>query len=92
MNARRGKQDEFEIVWISRCRSIDDFGQYFTHMKWLALPPQEAMVSPIICSWSLVCVVSALTIAFAFAFAGAKRTVSRRKVQSQIHTHPCAAG
>jgi hypothetical protein len=45
MNSRRGKQDEFEIVWISRCRSVDDFGQYFTHMKWLALPPQEAMVS-----------------------------------------------
>ncbi|KAL3802243.1 hypothetical protein HJC23_001787 [Cyclotella cryptica] len=43
MNSRRGKQNEFEIVWISRCRSIDDFGQYFTHMKWLALPPQEAM-------------------------------------------------
>lgn len=36
---------KFEIVWISRCRSVDDFGQYFTHMKWLALPPQEAMVS-----------------------------------------------
>ena len=45
MNARRGKQNEFEIVWISRCRSVDDFGQYFTHMNWLALPPQEAMVS-----------------------------------------------
>ena len=45
MNSRRGKQDEFEIVWISRCRSVDDFGQYFTHMNWLALPPQEAMVS-----------------------------------------------
>ena len=45
VNSRRGKQDEFEIVWISRCRSVDDFGQYFTHMKWLALPPQEAMVS-----------------------------------------------
>ncbi|KAL7464527.1 hypothetical protein ACHAXS_004863 [Conticribra weissflogii] len=43
MNARRGKKDEFEIVWVSRCRSVDDFGQYFTHMKWLALPPQEAM-------------------------------------------------
>ncbi|KAL7507590.1 hypothetical protein ACHAXN_004749 [Cyclotella atomus] len=43
MNSRRGKQNEFEIVWISRCRSVDDFGQYFTHMKWLALPPQEAM-------------------------------------------------
>ncbi|KAL7538633.1 hypothetical protein ACHAXR_008705 [Thalassiosira sp. AJA248-18] len=43
MNARRGKQDEFEIVWISRCRTVDDFGQYFTQMNWLALPPNEAM-------------------------------------------------
>ncbi|KAL7555002.1 hypothetical protein ACHAWF_018579 [Thalassiosira exigua] len=43
MNARRGRQDEFEIVWISRCRSVDDFGQYFTQMNWLALPPDEAM-------------------------------------------------
>lgn len=43
MNARRGKQNEFEIVWISRCRTVDDFGQYFTQMNWLALPPNEAM-------------------------------------------------
>jgi len=43
MNARRGKQDQFEIVWISRCRTVDDFGQYFTQMNWLALPPNEAM-------------------------------------------------
>ena len=43
MNARRGKQNEFEIVWISRCRTIDDFGQYFTQMNWLALPPDQAM-------------------------------------------------
>lgn len=43
MNARRGKQNEFEIVWISRCRTVDDFGQYFTQMNWLALPPDEAM-------------------------------------------------
>uniref|UniRef100_A0A7S2LL67 Thioredoxin domain-containing protein n=1 Tax=Skeletonema marinoi TaxID=267567 RepID=A0A7S2LL67_9STRA len=43
MNARRGKKDEFEIIWVSRCRDVDSFGQYFTHMKWLALPPQEAM-------------------------------------------------
>lgn len=43
MNARRGKKDEFEIVWISRCRDIDSFGQYFTQMNWLALPPNEAM-------------------------------------------------
>ena len=43
MNARRGRKDQFEIVWISRCRDIDSFGQYFTHMNWLALPPEEAM-------------------------------------------------
>uniref|UniRef100_A0A6U6IM66 Thioredoxin-like fold domain-containing protein n=1 Tax=Odontella aurita TaxID=265563 RepID=A0A6U6IM66_9STRA len=43
MNSRRGKENEFEIVWISRCRDFDSFGQYFTHMNWLALPPQEAM-------------------------------------------------
>lgn len=43
MNARMGKKDEFEIVWISRCRTIDAFGQYFTQMNWLALPPTEAM-------------------------------------------------
>ena len=43
MNSRRGKVDEFEIVWISRCRTVDDFGQYFTQMNWLALPPDEAM-------------------------------------------------
>ena len=43
MNARRGKKDEFEIVWISRCRDVDSFGQYFTQMNWLALPPDQAM-------------------------------------------------
>jgi nucleoredoxin len=43
MNARRGKKDQFEIVWVSRCRDVESFGQYFTHMKWLALPPEEAM-------------------------------------------------
>ena len=43
MNSRRGKKDEFEIVWISRCRTVDAFGQYFTQMNWLALPPNEAM-------------------------------------------------
>jgi len=42
MNAKRGKQNQFEIVWISRCRDLDSFGQYFTHMNWLALPPDEA--------------------------------------------------
>ena len=43
MNSRRGKKDKFEIVWVSRCRDFDSFGQYFTHMNWLALPPEEAM-------------------------------------------------
>jgi nucleoredoxin len=44
MNQRRGKKDEFEIVWISRCRDVHAYGQYFTQMGgWLALPPEEAM-------------------------------------------------
>lgn len=42
MNARRGKKDQFQIVWISRCRDFDSFGQYFTKMNWLALPFEEA--------------------------------------------------
>jgi thiol-disulfide isomerase/thioredoxin len=41
MNAKKG--DTFEIIWISRCRDVQSFGQYFTHMKWLALPPEEAL-------------------------------------------------
>ena len=44
MNSRRGKKDEFEIVWVSRCRDVESFGQYFTKMGgWFALPPEEAM-------------------------------------------------
>lgn len=43
MNQRRGKKDEFQIVWISRCRDVESYGQYFTEMPWIALPPQEAM-------------------------------------------------
>lgn len=43
MNNRRGKKDEFEIIWVSRCRDVNSFGQYFTHMNWLALPPEEAL-------------------------------------------------
>ena len=43
MNARRGHKGDFEIVWVSRCRDMQSYGQYFTHMKWLALPPEEAM-------------------------------------------------
>ena len=42
MNERRGKKDQFEIVWVSRCRDVDSYGQYFTSMPWLALPPDEA--------------------------------------------------
>jgi len=43
MNERRNKENEFEIVWVSSCRDMESFGQYFTHMNWLALPPEEAM-------------------------------------------------
>jgi len=44
MNNRRGKQGDFEIVWVSRCRDVNSFGQYFTHMGgWYALPPEAAM-------------------------------------------------
>jgi nucleoredoxin len=43
MNKRRGKKDQFEIVWVSRCRDGNSYGQYFSSMPWLALPPEEAM-------------------------------------------------
>jgi nucleoredoxin len=43
MNSRRGKKDQFEIVWISRCRDVDSYVQYFAQMPWVALPPDEAM-------------------------------------------------
>lgn len=44
MNKRRGKKDQFEIIWVSRCRDANSFGQYFTHMGgWLALPSEEAL-------------------------------------------------
>eukprot|EP00934_Nitzschia_sp_Nitz4_P007170 Nitzschia sp. Nitz4//scaffold20_size174350//104321//105115//NITZ4_002111-RA/size174350-snap-gene-0.247-mRNA-1//-1//CDS//3329541836//7160//frame0 len=43
MNNRRGRKDQFEIVWVSRCRDNDSYGQYFAQMPWLALPPEEAM-------------------------------------------------
>ena len=41
VNKRR--RNDFQIVWISRCRDVQSYGQYFTEMNWLALPPQEAM-------------------------------------------------
>ena len=43
INARRGRENQFEIVWISRCRDLDSFGKYFTHMNWLAMQPEDAM-------------------------------------------------
>jgi len=43
MNSRRGKENQFEIVWISRCRDYNAFGQYFTHMSWLAMQPELAL-------------------------------------------------
>jgi hypothetical protein len=43
MNSRKGKEGQFEIIWISRCRDYESFGQYFTHMNWLAMQPEDAM-------------------------------------------------
>lgn len=43
MNNRRGKKDQFEIIWVSRCRDTNAYVQYFAQMPWLALPPEEAM-------------------------------------------------
>jgi nucleoredoxin len=44
MNARKGKKGDFQIVWVSRCRDMNAYGQYFAQMPgWLALPPEEAM-------------------------------------------------
>ena len=44
MNNRPGRKDEFEIIWVSRCRDVNSYGQYFAHMGgWYALPPEEAM-------------------------------------------------
>ncbi|KAG7350813.1 alkyl hydroperoxide reductase [Nitzschia inconspicua] len=42
MNKRRGQKDKFQIIWVSRCRDVNSHYQYFTHMPWLALPPEEA--------------------------------------------------
>lgn len=45
MNERFGRKDEFEIVWVSRCRDMNSFQQYFTHMNWLAIPQEVAQGS-----------------------------------------------
>ena len=43
MNARRRQKDDFEIIWVSRCRDNHSFGQYFTKMgSWYALPTELA--------------------------------------------------
>lgn len=42
MNSRRGRKDQFQIVWVSRCRDVNAYVQYFAQMPWLALPPEEA--------------------------------------------------
>jgi nucleoredoxin len=43
MNAKRGKKNQFQIVWISRCRDVNAYTQYLAQMPWIALPPEEAM-------------------------------------------------
>ena len=45
MNARKGKENQFEIVCVSRCRDFESFGQYFTHMNWLAMQPEHRPTS-----------------------------------------------
>lgn len=40
MNKKR--KNSFEIVWVSRCRDMESYANYFAHMPWLALPPEEA--------------------------------------------------
>jgi nucleoredoxin len=43
INSRKGREGQFEIVWISRCRDYESFAQYFTQMNWLAMQPEDAM-------------------------------------------------
>ena len=43
MNSRSGNEDEFQIVWVSSCRDVQSYANYFAHMPWVALPPEEAM-------------------------------------------------
>jgi nucleoredoxin len=42
MNERRGHKDDFQIVFVSRCRDPNSYAQWFAHMPWLALPFEEA--------------------------------------------------
>jgi len=43
INSRKGREGQFEIVWISRCRDYESYAQYFTQMNWLAMQPEDAM-------------------------------------------------
>jgi hypothetical protein len=45
MNNRRGKKDEFEIIWVSRCRDMESFGQYFTQMGVFCPPKRQKLVN-----------------------------------------------
>jgi len=42
INSRQSKENSFEIIFISQCRDMNSFAQYFTHMNWLAMPFEEA--------------------------------------------------
>lgn len=42
INKRR--RNDFEIVWVSRCRAVSSHWEFFAHMGgWMSLPPEEAM-------------------------------------------------
>jgi nucleoredoxin len=41
INKRR--KNDFEIVWVSRCRAVDAHWEFFAHMGWMSIPPEEAM-------------------------------------------------
>ncbi|GMH56893.1 hypothetical protein TL16_g02243, partial [Triparma laevis f. inornata] len=45
VNSKKGSRGKkrFEIVWVSRCRDWESFGQYFTQMPWLALPFEDSL-------------------------------------------------
>ena len=46
VNKKKGKQRKrLEVVFVSRCRDFDSFGQYFATMPWLALPFEESVGS-----------------------------------------------
>mmetsp|Transcript_34887 Transcript_34887/g.68680 ORF Transcript_34887/g.68680 Transcript_34887/m.68680 type:complete len:323 (-) Transcript_34887:116-1084(-) len=46
INARRSREhpfgNQFEIIWVSRCRDDSAFAATFSTMGWLALPPAAA--------------------------------------------------